>query len=128
MDHAFNRPITVSAGRTALTITTVQQAGAYLIGDWPAGRRGRKSYRMAVRAVCQAITGRLEPEAARQALILAIEDLAGTKKGPLRQVMVGLAEAAEGAHPNRMRPDRSGRRRGGRSHISHIREPSSGAG
>jgi hypothetical protein len=79
MDAHFEHPVIIGPQ----AITTVQQAGAYLIGDYPVQRRHRRSYRQAVSAVCGAITGRLEVETARAALVLAVADLPG-KHSPVQ--------------------------------------------
>jgi hypothetical protein len=76
------RPLIVGNGRTTLTIGSVPQAGAFLLQSWPTRRRGRKAYRVAVQACVRALAGQVEAEVARQALLFAIEDLAGTKRAP----------------------------------------------
>ena len=57
------------------TIDSVMAAGTFLVTRWP--QPHHKAYRDAVRAAVMAISGTGEPETCRQALLAALEDLAG---------------------------------------------------
>ena len=77
-EGAFAQPVHLRDVRgTVVTIDSVMAAGTFLVTRWPTNRRQRKAYRAAVRAAVMAIGGTGEPEACRQALLAALEDLAG---------------------------------------------------
>lgn len=82
MDRAFVHPLRLSDGQTVVTITSAQEAGAFLLQHWPTKRRRRMAYIEAVRACVRAIAGKIEPEVARQALIEALTDL---KSSPVQR-------------------------------------------
>jgi Protein of unknown function (DUF982) len=85
MDRPFTHPVILGDGRTAVLIGSVAEAGAFLVQRWPLRRRGRAAYRAAVQACLRALAGTVEPEVARQALIAALEDLAGKPAPSSRQ-------------------------------------------
>ena len=72
MSHTFS-PLSVEVGLARFhTINTVEQAGRYLLEDWPEvpGPLHRRA-----RQVCiQAIQGEREPSKAREAFIAALEE------------------------------------------------------
>ena len=82
MDCPFDRALRLSNGRTVITVASISEAGAFLLQHWPPKRRRRPSYRTAVNACVKALGGRVEPEVARNALVLALEDLAPSHAGP----------------------------------------------
>jgi hypothetical protein len=84
MDRPFTHPAILGDGRTAVLIGSVAEAGSFLVQRWPP-RRGRAAYRAAVQACLRALAGTVEPEVARQALIAALEDLAGKPAPSSRQ-------------------------------------------
>ena len=77
MDRPFDLPLRLSNGTTIVVIASISEAGAFLLQHYPPRRRRRESYRTAVQACVRALAGRVEPEVARQALLLALEDLNG---------------------------------------------------
>ena len=79
MDRAFVHPLRLS---TVVTITSAQEAGAFLLQHWPTKRRRRMAYIEAVRACVRAIGGKVEPEVARRTLIEALTDL---KSSPVQR-------------------------------------------
>ena len=81
MDRQFDHPLKLSDGTTVITVSSISEAGAFLLQHWPPKRRRRPSYRTAVNAIVKALGGRVEPEVARQALLAAIEDISPKSSG-----------------------------------------------
>ena len=75
MDRPFEQPLRLGNGQTVVLINSPQEAGCFLLQHWPPRKRRCASYREAVIACVRAVGGTAEPEAARQALLIAVMDL-----------------------------------------------------
>jgi hypothetical protein len=79
MDRPFDQPLRLSNGESVIEIATAQQAGIFLLENIPKKRRRPRSYSDAIAACVRAIGGTAEPEACRQALLAALQDLASNR-------------------------------------------------
>ena len=62
MDRPFDKPLIISNGHTVVTLTSIWEAGSFLLNDWPLQHRRRKAYRAAIEACTRALVGGVEPE------------------------------------------------------------------